>query len=139
MPKLLPRSFVPLCLLLLFAGGCRREPERVPVEGQVLVRGKAVPKGTNTFLPDATKGNNLGLEAKGDIGADGKFSLTSGGKPGAVPGWYKVAVLALETGDSSKPPVWLTPQKYGNFEQSPLRKEVVADAQAGAYTFDLEP
>ena len=60
----------------------------VPVQGKVTYNSKTLPAGcTITFFHQ--EGN---FPASGTIGADGTYTLTFNGKPGAPTGTYKVAV-----------------------------------------------
>ena len=80
-----------MALLQLALAGCGGEAKLAPVEGRVLFRGQPLRGGTIVFTPDPDRGNS-GPLATAEIGADGRFVLTSGGKPGAVPGWHRVTV-----------------------------------------------
>ena len=80
-------------LLSVLARGCGSEQALpvsppVPVKGRVTYRGKPLAKGTITFEP--TDG---GREARGTIGPDGTFVLTTNQEgDGALIGVHRVAV-----------------------------------------------
>ncbi len=72
--------------------------------------------------------------------------MTTNGKVGAPPGWYKVIVTAREDAEPVHPksanshrPVArsLLPGKYGDAETSGLSIEVVENPVAGAYDLKL--
>lgn len=69
--------------------GCGGE-KLLPVEGNVTAADKSLEKGNVTFHPDADKGNKKAL-AQLPIGnvTSGKYSIATGGKPGAPAGRYK--------------------------------------------------
>jgi hypothetical protein len=85
---------------LLMAIGCGDETglgKRYSVTGVVTYHGERVKQGTITFKP-AGEG---GREATGAI-HDGDYSLsTAGGDDGALPGRYRVAILAQESDTSA--------------------------------------
>ena len=89
-----------VCALLLT--GCRGDPYRlVPVSGTVTTcEGKPAAGGTVVFYPvddpsvTGRKAGNPGRDARGTVGEDGKFTLTTIGMkpaPGAVMGPHRVA------------------------------------------------
>ncbi len=87
-----PIGLLVLCCALVLLGGCSRsEPELTPVQGQVFYRGRPLEGGTIVFVPDPERGGR-GPLAWSAIGADGRYSLTTGGKKGAVPGWHQVTI-----------------------------------------------
>jgi len=66
------------------------------------------------LIPDIAKGNRQGLQATGQTGADGTFSLeTYPHGHGAMLGYYKVTCTVL--GPATIPP------KYGSLVDTPLR------------------
>jgi hypothetical protein len=136
-PWLLP------AVLLAAVPGCAKGPgERlVPVSGMITVKGKPLEAGTVVFHPDAARGNAGTQEPRGTL-AEGRYELTTGGRKGAPPGWYKVAVFALKPAGPEggmRPPQWLANPRYGDAATSGLAVEVVEDPAAGAYDRDLLP
>jgi hypothetical protein len=86
---------------LVVMPGCSSDDlgQRYPVSGQVKYNGQPVAKGRITFSP--APGNTTGRAAHGEI-EEGRYSLsTQGNNDGALPGSYRVAVVALEA-DLSK-------------------------------------
>lgn len=82
-----------LVLPLLLAGCGSDDPPVYPVTGRVVFRtGPPVTGGVIEFRPD--KG---GPAARGKIEADGRFTLTTGTRPGAVAGVHKVTLVQLTT------------------------------------------
>jgi hypothetical protein len=142
----MPRFVYPaaaILLVLTVAGGCEQGPAPLAlVRGQVRHRGVPLHTGTVVFTPDALRGAT-GPLASGDIQPDGSYTLSTGGAPGAVPGWHRVTVLAVEVGKVSllgqKParPRSLLPEKYSDPELSNLAGEVKL-GQENTINFDLE-
>ncbi len=120
----------------------------VPVAGKVTLNDAPFAAKTTIliFKPDSAKGNASPFEPTGTVDADGKYKLTTKGKDGAPPGWYKVAVTAREEtapehpkGPKQHRPVSksLLPAKYGRPETSGLSIEDVEDPSPGAYDLKL--
>jgi hypothetical protein len=122
--------------------GCGDGPSLKPVKGHVTMNGQPLTKGHITFHPNKDKGNTFGQVCVGEIDAQGEYTLQTRGKPGAPPGWYKVTVSATEAppdntklskGSSVGDTTYVLP------ELTPLEKEVVANAQPGAYDIKVGP
>ncbi|MBN2024036.1 MAG: hypothetical protein JW809_14725 [Pirellulales bacterium] len=120
----------------LLVAGCDRGPKLPPmanVSGTVTLDGKPVPTGTVQFIPDRDKGTPVGPPAVGYIDENGRFTLTTAGKPGALVGWHKIRVRAQKEGSgldqfgNMAPSPWLIPIEYDNPNKSGLSAEVVAD------------
>jgi hypothetical protein len=118
--------------LLMAAAGCSSgKPARVPVHGKVSFRGAALRCGTVVFTPDVSRGHEGSL-ARGDIGPDGSYSLRTDTGYGALPGWYRVTVLAVEmparpAGQAYPVPRSLLPEKYRDPDQAGLVREIKAN------------
>jgi hypothetical protein len=119
--------------LLLTAAGCDQEARSVtPVQGRVTYRGTPVRTGLIVFTPDAHRGGN-GPLARAPIRHDGTYRLWTGDRDGAVPGWYRVTVVAVEAPAASMAggrlvaPRSLLPEKY----QAPESSELVREVHAG--------
>jgi hypothetical protein len=123
--------------------GCGGEADRLePVRGRITVAGKPLPAGTVVFHPDAAHGNTGKEEPRGSVNGEGIYTLTTGGRAGAPPGWYKVAVFALKpsTRESGmRPPEWLANRRYSDAGTSGLSRRVVANPGPHEYDFDLQP
>jgi hypothetical protein len=117
---------------LLSMAGCEIKPQAlVPVAGRVTYAGAAVTRGVIVFAPDSEDGNH-GACATGEIGLDGRYTLTTDGSPGAIPGWHRVTIAGL---DSSYGP--RLPDRLRDPKLSKLRVEVVAGRE-NALDFKLE-
>jgi hypothetical protein len=140
------RSFLPilslLASLLILAGCGGSTPTLAPVTGTVNYLGRPVPGGTIVFTPDPTRGGR-GPLAHAEIQPDGKFTLSSGDAPGAVVGWHRVTVLAVQDAGPSAAgqgfliPRSLLPEKYRSPDLSGLAREIKA-GQANVVNIDLE-
>jgi hypothetical protein len=148
-------ALVAVCLAMT-AAGCGSGFKTVPVAGKILVDGKPLTDADATivFRPDPAKGNTLSMDFSGLADEQGNYTLYyESGKPGAAPGWYKVAVVATEplnfrTGpdDMKKgkkiiagPPVRkpLIDRKYTLPTTSGIEIEVVEKPAPGAYDLQL--
>lgn len=119
-----------------------------PVTGKVTINNVPL-AATSTvvlFRPDASKGNTSPFEPAGTVDADGNYTLTTKGKKGAPPGWYRVVVTARGEAAPRHPkspkqhrPVAqsLVPARYGQAQTSGLSVEVVEDPAPGAYDLKL--
>jgi hypothetical protein len=131
-----------LVLLVLAAGCGHDEPALAPVRGRVFYRGSLLTGGSIVFTPDADRGGQ-GPLARGDIRADGSFTLSADGRPGAAPGWHRVSVVSFEA-PPTKPPGAdfadvhsLLPRKYAAPDLSGLDAFVKPD-EDNVIDFHLE-
>jgi hypothetical protein len=125
--------------LLAVVAGCGGEPklQTATVTGTVTYKGEVLKTGDVTFIPVTA-----GPAAMGSIGPDGKYTLQTAGQPGAVPGKYRVAIVAVEVTpglpeDPNAGSRQLIPEKYGSDSTSGLEREVVADKE-NVIDFTLE-
>ncbi|HLJ95460.1 MAG TPA: hypothetical protein VKU02_19950 [Gemmataceae bacterium] len=113
----------------------------LPVSGKVRYKAEPLTTGTVILIADAAKGNTTKHEPRGPIDDHGNFQVSTAGRPGAPPGWYKVAVIASKPGNPNKPYAVtgsLLPKKYGNADTSELAIEVTEKPTAGAYDLVLK-
>ncbi len=115
-------------------------PQLEPVSGTVTVGGKPLAAGTVAFRPAA--GNPTQHHPVGAIGPEGRYELSTLGKPGAPPGKYKVLVFADANTTPGKaahpqPPVWLIDKKYTSEPTTDLTAEVVPSPEPGRYDLKL--
>jgi hypothetical protein len=119
----------------------------VPVAGTVTLDDKPV-TATSTivlFKPDASRGNTSPFEATGTVDGEGNYRLSTKGKKGAPPGWYKVVVTATEPREAEakgplnhRPgPKSLLPARYGEAATTTVAIEVVEGPASGAYDVKL--
>ena len=130
-----------LFVAIILSTGCKDPGEKLyPVSGKLLVDGKPVPAGNVTFYPDGNKGNETLHQPMSVIDADGRFELlVPGGRKGAPAGWYKVVVYAVDDPQPGKPNKYFVHKEYTDVETTPLKVEVIAEAEAGRYDFKLKP
>jgi len=117
------------------AAGCSKPAEYVPVEGRVFYKDRELISGVIMFQPIS------GPPARGDIGPDGKFRLTTPGRgDGAHVGPNKVRISSREAPAGDKTEIALgrsiTPLRYADFESSGLVADVKA-AGNGSFEFRL--
>jgi hypothetical protein len=121
---------------LLFGGCGPKRAATFPVKGRVTYMGQPVTQGSIAFYPAE------GRMATGDIGPDGRYSLTTfRAGDGAQPGQHRVTIDAKRIMDAPGQPKslkeegrmgslaagkveWLVPEKYSHRETSPLTVEV---------------
>jgi hypothetical protein len=133
----LPACALSLCMLIFLLAGCNRGPRTEAVTGKVTVGTQPVANGSLRFIPDKDKGNTSELIGAATI-ENGTYTAYTNAKPGVPAGWYKVAVVAEEEVDSTNPvQKRLVDAKYNDPEKTPLSVEVVPNAPAGAYDFDV--
>jgi hypothetical protein len=140
------------CALLgaLSAAGCGDASgvgTTYPVSGRITLNGEPLVAGNAMILfkPDAHRGNLSPFEPAGIPDAEGHYRLSTKGKSGAPPGWYKVIVTAstVEVGAAKDArhghphPKSLVPAKYGQAATTELSVEVVESAAPGAYDLKL--
>jgi hypothetical protein len=129
-----------LCAWWLLAGAGCGGLKLVPVSGKVTRDGQSLSGAAVSFVPDASKGNNVRVSCMGRIGADGRYELTSNGitrsetGKGAPPGWYKVTLVTTLPG---APEITVNP-KYLDADKTPLSIEVVENPEPGRYDIKLE-
>jgi hypothetical protein len=117
-------------LLFLVGAGCGTKPPKLtPVRGQVFYQGMPMRGGTIVFTPDSDRGGR-GPLARAEIQADGRYVLRTEDELGAVAGWHRITVMAVET-PAAVPtsqrfvvPRLLLPSKYCDPELSGLLREV---------------
>ncbi|HZT83176.1 MAG TPA: hypothetical protein VFA26_23305 [Gemmataceae bacterium] len=114
-------------------GPCEPVSGTVTLDGQPL-RGVV---GTVDFVPDRSKGNNSPFTAHGTVDGEGRYVLSTRGKIGAPPGWYKVVVSATPPGADRDSAKLVVHSRFAAEATTPLRCEVVANAPAGAYDLKL--
>ncbi|MCA1685602.1 MAG: hypothetical protein LC745_06370 [Planctomycetia bacterium] len=118
----------------------------VPVTGTVTINGKGVPGVVVTFLPPMWSASN------GETKDDGTYTLQTAGKPGALPGHYKVGISYLVSAEGepqglaprsamSLPPEMLTareklPPEYSDLGRT-TQKATVSTA-GGRFDFDVK-
>ena len=133
-----------ICCTGLVSSGCEQEtPSLASASGKVFYENQPVPRGAIVFVPDADRGNN-GPLAQGTIQLDGKYTLQTSGQLGAIPGWYRVTVIAVEESRSggsrsgASAPRSLVPEKYRDPRLSDLACEVKAGRE-NSINFNLTP
>src|SRR5688572_11562379 len=127
------RAFFPVLLAAVFLiglAGCERGPDPlIPVTGKITYGGTPLHTGTVVFTPDAKRGGR-GAAAQAEIQKDGSYRLQTDGADGAVAGWHRITVLAVEKPLVELPkeqlviPRSLIPEKYRDAELSGLVREV---------------
>jgi hypothetical protein len=137
MPRILHLA---AAMALFSTTGCEPgDSPMAPVCGKVLYRGMPVRTGSIVFTPDALRGGS-GPLASADLQPDGSFTLHTGERVGAVPGWHRVTILAVESGPAAgrgQRPRLLVPERYSDPDLSGLACEV-KPGQENTVTFNLD-
>ena len=114
----------------------------LPVSGKVSYKGQPLTTGAVILVADAAKGNLTKHEPRGPIDDQGHFEVSTAGRPGAPPGWYKVAVVANKPASNPKNPYAVTgsllPKKYTDAKTSELAIEVTENPAPAAYDIVLK-
>jgi len=129
-------AMVGVCALLLSVGGCGSEPKLplAPTIGQVTLDGKPLATGQIGFVPDTSKGTT-GTMGISPIDSSGHYEIRTSGQTGALIGWHKIRITAIDMTKPDKP--WLIPIEYGNPDESGLTAQVKAN-QPNMINFDLK-
>jgi hypothetical protein len=136
------RALVGLLLLLAVAGCGQDDATPAPVHGRVFYQGVPLARGSIVFTPDAERGGS-GQLARGDIGPDGRYTLTTDGHAGAAPGWHRVTIVAIEESPAPVPGTELNdvrsllPRKYAAPDSSGL-EALVKIGEDNSIDFHLE-
>jgi hypothetical protein len=137
-------------LVAVLAAGCSGDSgvgKTFPVAGKITLDDEPLTAQSTVvlFQPDASRGNESPFDAAGTVDETGTYKLTTRGKSGAAPGWYKVVVTARSSSTEhaksphgNRPaPRSLLPEKYGLASTSGLAVEVVESPAPGAYDLRL--
>lgn len=130
-------------LVAAITAGCGESgPPMAETTGTVTYNGAPLEDASIVFVPDA------GPPSTGRTDTEGRFTLNTRGKPGAVVGTGKVAIKAVEqliefkseadmsSEDIANMSQSLIPEKYGHVMTSGLTQEVRAD-ETNDWNFDL--
>jgi hypothetical protein len=133
--------FALLLTIVLFASGCGGS-KLIPVEGKVTVGNEPLKTGNVTYHPDVDGGNKQTYPTLpiGTIDETGKYTLSTGGKPGAPPGKYKVTIVATVPSNPKDPysiPKHLIDKLNSDVDTTTISKEVKEGAPAGHYDVAL--
>ncbi len=150
-----PLLLVVVCAAMLGCGQDEGGPQLAEVSGTVNYHGKPL-EGANVTM--ISPGGHL---SSGTTTSDGKFKMTTAGRPGVPLGKAKVGVVKMSAPAvkadvaSMKPedmqkmqvagggkateltPKSEIPERYAQPDRSGLGAEVVADVQKNVFTFDL--
>src|SRR5262245_10903939 len=124
--------------------GCGRDSngdKLLPVRSKVSYQGEPLTTGAVLLVADTAKGNTTKHEPRGSIDDQGNYRVSTAGRPGAPPGWYKVAVIANKPPNPNKPYAVtgsLLPKKYGDANTSELAIEVREKPADAAYDIVLK-
>jgi hypothetical protein len=131
--------------LCLSAAGCAQDDgigKLYPVSGRILIEGQpltGVAQGSVSLRGDPSRDNPTLHQPTGTIDAEGRFELTTAGKKGAPPGWYRVMVAAYANRPEEGPvkPRRLLDEKYYHPDKTDLTIEIVAKPAPGAYDLNV--
>ena len=127
--------------------GCDAGPKLVKAGGTVKYKDKPIPGADIIMMSDSSSSPSL---ARTDD--QGRFIVTTDGKPGALVGSYRVAITAARNKREVSPGEALAmtseqiaanredlvPIKYNNFESSGLTVTVSDDAAKNEFEFELK-
>ena len=145
----MPKTHIWRCGAILLAAavcGCSASENLTPVSGKVLNGSEPLSTGSITFHPETPSADGKPLVPRGEIAADGTYSLFTNASPGAPLGSYKVTISAeaprdadASGADAYAPAQYLVKDQYMSPDKTPLTVEVKADAADGSYDFTLDP
>lgn len=92
----------PVALAMALLIGCNSGPRLVSVSGTVTVDGRPVEGATLVFVPDPS--NKQGLAGSGVTDAKGNYTGMTEGRPGLVPGGYRVMIAKAPSDPAKIPP-----------------------------------
>ena len=133
--------------LLTFSVGCDSGPKLIEAGGTVTYQSKPVAEADIVFIPDAG-----GPFVLGRSDAQGKFVLSTDGKPGALAGAYKIGINAMRqkrhVSEKEAPTMTdaqiaanhesVIPRKYNHQITSGLTATVSDDPKANQFNLDLK-
>src|SRR5579883_2428167 len=127
LPELRPAAIFLAAVVSLSPGCGPSGPATYPATGKVIFRdGRPLPAGVIEFA--SVDG---GPSARARIEPDGRFTLATGDRPGAVAGRHRVAVVQMAVADGApmsharlKHRGLSVPPKYARFETSGLERTV---------------
>ena len=136
-----------LLFIAIALAGCNTGPKLVKAGGTVKYKDKPIPGADILLMSDASASPSL---ARTD--EQGRFQVTTDGKPGALAGSYRVAITAARNKREVSPGEALAmtseqiaanredlvPIKYNNFESSGLTATVSDDPAQNDFNFDLK-
>jgi len=130
-------------LLVVLAAGCENGTQPLAaVHGRISYKGTPLNTGTIVFTPDALRGT-IGPMARSEIRPDGTYVLQTKELSGAIAGWHRVTVMAVESAPLVGPdedrilPRSLLPDKYRDPELSGLSCQI-RSGQENCIDFDLD-
>lgn len=143
-----------LICLAVAAAGCSEQGSGVdltPVAGTVMLDGKPLGDARLAFYPTGTAVPGYSGSV-GETNSEGKYEISAGSQPGAVPGEYKVtisrvvassgAVVNLEEGMDMEQLLMQgeaeesLPEKYSSYEKTELNVSI-EKGKADGYDFQL--
>jgi hypothetical protein len=133
------RASLAVLICLGLAQGCaKKQVPLAPVSGKVTVDGQAITSGQVSLIPlEKTADSSAGLSAA-TIDSSGAYTISTGGKPGAPQGKYKVTVTAsMVPAGGTAPPVAPFNRVYQDSAQTTLRIEVINNPEDGRYDLKL--
>ena len=103
------------------------------VRGSVTFNGKPLKIGQIAFVPDGPGQPGLGY-----LSSEGTYRLMSGGgRPGILPGTYRVSIAAMEGSFENENVRHLIPERFMRLETSGLSAEVPSKSRAATFDFSL--
>ena len=125
-------SLLVLISAILVAPGCNNSPQTFPVSGTVTFDDGTPLTGGTVEFRNVTTDISKQVNARGEIGPDGKYQLTTfTPNDGALPGEHQICVFppARETPGNlaSEPPPSPVERKYQSYDTSGLMHTVTTD------------
>jgi len=139
--------YLGLLLVAVASAGCSGGPKLVKAGGIVKYKGAPIPGADVLMMSDAS-----GPPSTAVTDDQGRFTVTTDGKPGALVGAYRVAItaarnkrqiseqeaLTISSEEKLANRVDLIPIKYNSFEGSGLTAIVTEDPAKNEFVFELQ-
>lgn len=121
-------SLVGLLAAVLLVGCGQSGPRTYQIPGKLVYKDGSPVPGASIVLQ--TKVDEQVIAARGMVGPDGKFELTTfQNGDGVVAGEHDVSVSPIPAPDGPKPVQPAVPSKYGDFTTSKLRTSVTPETK----------
>ncbi len=130
-----------LCVAIA-GNGCAQDTvgPLVAVQGRVLVGDQPLTSGSVILHPDGGKGNKTPHEPRGEIDAQGGYTVFTAERAGAPAGWYRVTVVSQSSKATDADPYAVPQSNIAAKHADPNTSGLVLEVKDGAApeSYDLK-